>query len=111
MTRKSLALPDQQCSSNQAVYEELDKIHRKSVLIAVLDAPGMMLVAFGFFGRFSPYSRDVHPLLSNPEVNISMIAAGSVWMLLCASGLLMLGSQRRRLQRQLTDVGGSTAAL
>ncbi len=60
--------------------EEISRLRNEARRIAILEAPGAIMVGLALFGIFNKGSQALHPLLDDPVVTTGMLIVGGVIM-------------------------------
>ena len=81
--------------------EALKENRRKLVILSLVDAPGMIMLALGFHGKFSKTRELLHPLLEDETVYNSLIIIGGVIVLLGIVKSIALAIERKEIEKSM----------
>ena len=82
---------------------ELEALNKRMVFLQVVDAPGMILIGLGLFGKFGGNPAGLHPMLANANVTTVMITAGGVIAGWCLIELIKTLRRRAELLQYMNQ--------
>lgn len=83
--------------------QEIKQLDKKLIMLNIIDAPAMILIGLGIFGKFGGNPAGLHPLLANSEVTTAMLAVGSMFAAWCGLQVFKTASRRNELMRQISE--------
>lgn len=83
--------------------EKIRDIDKKLLLMAVLDTPGMLMLALWVYARFGSNDEPLHPLLANPLVVNGLLYAGVAIVVFCALQIVRLGLRKAELKKAMAS--------
>ena len=83
--------------------EEIKQLDKKLIMLNIIDAPAMILIGLGIFGKFGANPEGLHPLLANSEVTTAMLVVGGMFAAWCGLQVFKVAQRRSELQRQLAE--------
>ena len=87
------------------IEQRLKEIDREIVRVAIIDAPGTIMVGLGLYAIFGAKGDAFLPILNNQTIVTAMLAVGAAIMLWGGFKTISLTRERARLQKERDQLG------
>lgn len=80
--------------------QRIAEIEKELLKVSIIDAPGVLMLGLGLYGKFGADGNAFHPLLNNPDVYHGLLVVGAAIAAWCAYKFIRLSKEKLALERK-----------